>query len=120
MMADARSAGSRFDGRSVLRSAAVLVGVFILIGVPSALLLGHAFFEDWGFVVGPAAWVVGAVLAARSVGLGVGHAFLGSLAAIVPNAVAGALGLHWVGVALGVAVFACFCGWAAAARTDDR
>jgi len=98
------------DGAAALRSALVMLAAFVAIGVPSALLLGHAFFERWGVLVGPAAWVIGALLAARAVGLGTREAFLGSLAAIIPNVAAGLLGLHWAGVAAGVGLFALVLG----------
>ena len=93
-----------------------MLTVFLAVGGTSALLLPHSAFEDWGFLIGPAAWVLGALIAARVAGLGVREAVLGSLAAVVPNALGGILGLHWLGVVAGVAVFAAACGWFAARR----
>ncbi|MEI6447616.1 MAG: hypothetical protein WCO96_07020 [Actinomycetes bacterium] len=104
------------DIRAALRAAAAILVVFIVVGGTSALLLPHSAFEDWGVLIGPAAWIVGAIVAARAAGLGVREAVYGSLAAVVPNAIAGMVGLHWVGVAVGAAVFATVCGWFAARK----
>jgi hypothetical protein len=45
--------------RSVLWRAAVVqaAGVAIL-SVALALALPHSFFDDWGWLAGPAAWIV--------------------------------------------------------------
>jgi hypothetical protein len=34
---------------------------------------------------------------------------LAALLAVIPNAIAGAVGLHWAGVAIGVLVFSAWC-----------
>lgn len=104
------------DPKAAFRAAAAMLSVFLVVGGTSALLLPHSAFEDWGVLIGPGAWVVGALVAASAAGLGVREAVLGSLAAVVPNAIAGAAGLHWVGVAVGVAVFAGACGRFAAGK----
>jgi hypothetical protein len=101
---------SRFSTSTALKSLGVLLAVFAVIGGVSAALLPHSAFVDWGFLIGPGAWVVGALLSTKAVGLGVKDAFVGSLLAVIPNAIAGAAGLHWAGVAIGVLVFSAWCG----------
>ena len=101
---------SRFDTSSALKALAVLLAVFAVIGGISAALLPHSAFVDWGFLIGPGAWIVGALLSTRAVGLGVKDAVAGSLLAVIPNAIAGAAGQHWAGVAIGVLVFSAWCG----------
>ena len=100
----------RFDTAAALKSLAALLAVFAVIGGISAALLPHSAFVDWGFLIGPGAWVVGALVSTRVVGLGVKEAVVGSLLAVVPNAIAGSAGLHWAGVAIGVLVFSVWCG----------
>lgn len=104
------------DPKATFRAAAAILSVFLVVGGTSALLLPHSAFEDWGVLIGPMAWIVGALIAAKAAGLGVREALFGSLAAVVPNAIAGMVGLHWFGVAVGVAVFAIACGWFAARK----
>jgi len=101
---------NRFDTVAALKSLAALLAVFAVIGGTSAVLLPHSAFADWGIVIGPGAWIVGALVSARVAGLGVRAAVIGSLLAVIPNAIAGAVGLHWAGVAAGVLVFSAWCG----------
>ena len=109
---------SRFDPAAAGKSLAALLAVFAVVGGVSAALLPHSAFVDWGFLIGPGAWVVGALVSTRVVGLGVKEALVGSLLAVVPNAIAGAAGLHWAGVAVGVLVFSAWCG--REHRADDH
>ena len=84
----------------------------VAVGVLSALLgvaLGHAFFEDWGWLVGPAAWIACAWLTARVLRLPVPPALLGAVLAGIPSALAVLVDLHWEGAALAVLLFAVWC-----------
>ena len=84
----------------------------VAVGVLSALLgvaLGHAFFEDWGWLVGPAAWIACAWLTARALRLPLQPALLGAVLAGIPSALAVLVDLHWEGAALAVLLFAAWC-----------
>jgi hypothetical protein len=78
-----------------------------------ALVLPHSFFEDWGWLSGPLAWLACAALTARALGLDVRGVLLGAVAAGIPSAVAVLAGVHWLGVAIAIAAFAAWCGWLA-------
>ncbi len=84
----------------------------VAVGILSALLgvaLGHAFFEDWGWLIGPAAWIACASLTARVLRLPVPQALLGAILAGIPSALAVLVHLHWEGALLAVLLFAAWC-----------
>src|SRR4051795_13636002 len=98
--------------RSILWRAAaaqvLLVAVFSLL---LALILPHSFFEDWGWLTGPAAWLGCAALTAFALRLSVPGVLLGAVVAGIPSAIAVIAGVHWLGVAIAVAAFAAWCAW---------
>jgi hypothetical protein len=81
-----------------------------VLSVALALALPHSFFENWGWIAGPAAWVACAVLTARAVRLPVLRALAGAAVAGLPSVAAVLIGAHWLGAALAVGVFAAWCG----------
>ena len=87
-----------------------------VLSIALAAALPHSFFVDWGWVAGPAAWLVCAALVARVVGLPLAGALIGAALAGLPSVVAVVLGVHWLGAALAVVVWALWCGRLAAAR----
>jgi hypothetical protein len=93
-----------------------LVAVAVL-SVLFALALPHDFFVDWGWIVGPAAWMLCAALTARVLSLPLVPALIGAALAGLPSLLAVALGVHWAGAVLAVAIFAL---WCARLRTEDR
>ena len=94
----------------------VLVAV---LGVALGLSLSHDFFESWGWLAGPAAWLICAAVTALIVRLPIPISVLGAVVAGIPSAAATLTGIHWLGVAVGIALFALWCGWLAA-RGDRR
>jgi hypothetical protein len=78
-----------------------------------ALLLPHSFFEDWGWVTGPLAWLACAALTARALRLDVRDVLLGAVLAGVPSLIAVLAGVHWLGVVVAIGVFATWCAWLA-------
>jgi hypothetical protein len=104
--------------RSVGWRAALLQAFFVAaVAVLLAVALPQSFFEDWGWLAGPAAWaacglVVGAVLRLPARAVLVGAALAG-----VPMLLGVAVGVHWLGAPLGLAVFGVWCGRLAARRT---
>ncbi|HEX6668646.1 MAG TPA: hypothetical protein VF061_03755 [Gemmatimonadales bacterium] len=89
----------------------------IAVSLVLAALLPSSFFEDWGWLSGPAAWLACSGFTARVVGLPAGPVLLGALVAGIPSGIAVLAGVHWLGVALAVAVFALWCGTLAARHT---
>jgi hypothetical protein len=100
--------------RSVLWRAAVaqvlaVAGLSLLL----AVTLPHSFFDDWGWLTGPAAWLACAALTAWALNLDLRGVLLGAVLAGIPSAVAVLAGAHWLGVAIAVAAFAAWCAWLA-------
>ena len=99
------------DTSLALRAALIqAVGVLVL-AVALGLALPHSFFEDWGWVAGPARGCCarargGACCGCRScralVRRGAGRAYRARSATLA--------GLHWLGAALAIVLFALWCG----------
>jgi hypothetical protein len=111
MLAAARMAAM---DRSILwRAAAAQVLLVTAISLVLAVALPHSFFDDWGWVTGPAAWLGCAALTAWALHLSVRWVMLGAALAGIPSAVAVLAGVHWLGVAIAIAAFAGWCAWLA-------
>src|SRR5919198_412174 len=96
--------------RSVLwRAAAVQALSVAVLSVALAVALPHSFFEDWGWLAGPAAWLVCALITAAVVRLPAGRVVVGAALAGLPSVLAVVLGVHWLGAALAVVLFALWC-----------
>jgi hypothetical protein len=78
-----------------------------------AVTLPHSFFDDWGWVTGPLAWLVCAAVTARALKLDMRAVLLGAVLAGVPSAIGVIAGVHWLGVSIAVAAFAAWCAWLA-------
>ena len=100
--------------RSILwRAAAAQVLLVTLISLALAVTLPHSFFDSWGWLTGPAAWLGCAALTARALRLSVRGVLLGAVLAGIPSALAVVAGVHWLGVAVAIAAFAAWCAWLA-------
>jgi hypothetical protein len=100
---------SGFDLSTLWRAAAVqlvAVGVLFLI---LAILLPKSFFESWGWITGPVAWMGCAALTARVVRLPMGSTLLGALLAGIPDAICVVIGLHNIGDVIAIILFALWC-----------
>ncbi len=91
------------------RAAAVQLVSVAVLSLLLGLTLSHGFFEDWGKLVGPLAWLACASLTARVLALPLGPALLGAVLAGIPSALAVLIGAHWLGVALAIVIFALWC-----------
>jgi hypothetical protein len=106
----------RQNGRvEVDRSVALRAGLtqalaIAVVALALAAALPRSFFEDWGWLAGPAAWLGCAALTARVVALPLGPVMAGAALAGLPSLVAVAVGVHWLGVVLGLPLFALWCG----------
>ena len=98
--------------RALVATAAVIVAVALL-AAGSMLFLDHQDFVDWGFLIGPLAWVLACVAAARVAALSLLAGLAGAAIAGIPSALATLTGLHWLGIVVGVLAFA---GWSGSAR----
>ena len=84
--------------------------VAALSGVLIALPLSHDFFEDWGFLVGPFAWVTCSYITARVLSLPFGYVLFAALAGGVAGGIVTLVASHWPGVGAALLVFAASCG----------
>jgi hypothetical protein len=89
---------------AVVQSAAVAALSALL-----ALIFSHGFFESWGWLAGPLAWLACAWLSARVVGLPEAPVLVRALGAGVVSLLFVLIGLHWIGAIVAIAVFAAWC-----------
>ncbi len=86
---------------------AVVVGTLFLVLL--ALPLGDDFFEDFGFVVGPVAWIVCSLVTARVLSLPAGLVLFAALAGGVAGTLVGLVAGHGPGLGVALLVFAASC-----------
>ena len=104
------------DSQLALRAGLVQALCVAVLGLATGLTLSHEFFESWGWIVGPAAWMLAAAMTARVLQLPAKRTLLGAALAGIPSALATLAELHWLGAALAIVLFALWCG---GARTSD-
>ena len=106
----------RLFWRAALTQAAA---VAVLAGVLIALPLGDDFFDDYGVVAGPVAWILAAVATALVLRLPWSLALFAAVAGGVAGFLVDAAGAqHWVGVIVAIAVFGACCGGYETARRE--
>jgi hypothetical protein len=100
--------------RSVGWRAALLQALLVTaVAVVLALALSDTFFEDWGWLAGPAAWGLCALAAGVVLRLPLAWVVLGAALSGVPMLLGVAVGVHWLGAPLGLALFGAWCAWLA-------
>jgi hypothetical protein len=90
-----------------------LVVQAIVVAIPFAILgltLDEGFFEDWGWLAGPAVWLACATVSARILSLPLGYVLFSAVAGGVAGAIVFLLASHAAGMAAGLLVFAASCG----------
>jgi hypothetical protein len=103
--------------RSVAWRAALLQALLVAaVAVVLAVALPRSFFEDWGWLAGPAAWGGCALVAGAFLRLPLGMVLVGAALAGLPMLIGPLVGAHWVGAPIGLAVFGAWCGWLADRR----
>jgi len=91
------------------RAALVQALAVAALSIALAVALPHSFFEDWGWLAGPGAWILCALVTARVVRLPIGATLVGAALAGLPSILAVILGVHWLGAVLAIALFALWC-----------
>jgi hypothetical protein len=97
------------DSAIFWRVAVVQVATVAVLSLLLALVFSHGFFEDWGWLVGPLTWMACAWLTARVVGLPEPPVLIRAALSGIPSLLFVLLGLHWLGAAVAVAIFAAWC-----------
>jgi hypothetical protein len=98
------------DTSLLWRSALVQLVAVAVLSIVLAILLPHSFFDTWGWVTGPVAWMLCAALTARLLDLPLGPTLLGALLAGIPSVICVLIGAHTVGEVIAVVLFALWCG----------
>jgi hypothetical protein len=91
------------------RAALLQAASLAVVAVALALALPTSFFEDWGWIAGPAAWAACALLVARVLGLPPLGVLVGAALAGLPAILGVLTGQHWVGTVFGVPILALWC-----------
>jgi hypothetical protein len=94
---------------SFCRAAVVQLVAVAALSAVLALAFSDGFLNDWGWLVGPAAWLACAGLTAMMLRLPAPATLLGAALAGIPSALAVLLGMHWLGVAVALVIFAVWC-----------
>jgi hypothetical protein len=84
--------------------------VAVLFAVLLALPLGEDFFEDWGFIAGPIAWLACAIVTARVLPLPLAYALFSAVAGGAAGVIVLLAASHLAGMAAALLVFAASCG----------
>ena len=98
------------DGSVAIRAAVIQGASVAAISIALAAALPESFFEEWGWLAGPTAWMVCALLTASVLALPRGRALLGAALAGLPSVLAVIAGVHWLGAVIAIALFAVWCG----------
>ncbi len=91
------------------RAAAVQGLSVAVLSVALAVALPHSFFEDWGWIAGPVAWLLCALVTAAAARLPSGRVLVGAALAGLPSVLAVVIGVHWLGAAVAIVLFALWC-----------
>ena len=100
----------QIDSSLALRAALVQAALVAALAIVLALALPHSFFEDWGFLAGPGAWIACAAATASILRLAIVPALAGAALAGIPSGLATVVGAHWAGAVVAVGVFGLWCG----------
>jgi predicted membrane-bound spermidine synthase len=91
------------------RVAVVQLVAVALVSILLAVVFSHGFFVEWGWLTGPAAWLLCACLTAVVVGLELPLTVLRAVIAGLVSLLAVLIGLHWLGALVAVFLFAYLC-----------
>jgi hypothetical protein len=91
------------------RVALVQLVAVALLSVLLAIVFSHGFFESWGWLAGPAAWLACSWATARVVGLDPAPTLARAAVAGIVSFLFVLIGLHWLGALVAVGLFAYLC-----------
>jgi hypothetical protein len=99
----------KLDTPTLWRAALLQLLAVAVLSLLLGLTLPHDFFVDWGWIAGPASWMLCAAFTARMLSLPLIPTLTGAVLAGLPSLVAVVLALHWAGAVLAVGLFALWC-----------
>ena len=97
------------DTRTFWKALLVQGLALAVLGAILGLLLSDDFFEDYGWISGPVAFLACSLLTARILALPLSIALFSALAGGVAGAIVFLITSHWPGVVAGLLVFAASC-----------
>jgi hypothetical protein len=97
------------DLQTLWRAALLQLVAVAVLSIILAAALSHDFFVDWGWIAGPAAWMLCAAFTARVLALPLIPTLIGAVLAGLPSLLAVLVGVHWAGAVLAVGLFALWC-----------
>jgi hypothetical protein len=107
--------------RAVAWRAALLQALLVVaVAVALAAALPRSFFEDWGWLAGPGAWALCALVCAAVLRLPALMVLVGAALSGLPSLATVLAGVHWAGTPLALILFGLWCGWLAARTSRDR
>src|SRR5690349_12524656 len=93
------------DRRLAIRAALTQAAGVAVLSIALALALPHSFFDDYGWIAGPGAWALCALVTAHLLGFAKPWTLLGAAVAGLPSLVGVLLGAHWLGALVAIGVF---------------
>jgi hypothetical protein len=99
----------RVDTAILWRVAVVQLLAVAVLSLALGLVLPHSFFDDWGWLTGPGAWILCAWFTASVVGLPPEPVLIRAVLAGIPSVLFVIVGLHWLGAIVAVGLFAAWC-----------
>ena len=97
------------DTAILWRVAVVQALAVLVLSLALAIVFSHGFFEDWGWLVGPLAWLGCARFTAWVVGLAPAPVMVRALLAGIASLLFVLVGLHWLGAVVAIGIFAAWC-----------
>ena len=108
------------DRARAVKAALTQAAAVAVLSIALAIALPHSFFEDYGWIAGPAAWGLCALVTARVLNMPPGWTLLGAAVAGLPSLIGVALGAHWLGAAIAIVLFGVWCGFSRTTRGPSR
>jgi hypothetical protein len=97
------------DVSTLWRAALLQLAAVAVLSIALAIALPRDFFVDWGWIAGPASWMLCAAFTARVLSLPLVPTLTGAVLAGLPSLIAVLFALHWAGAILAVGLFAVWC-----------
>jgi len=85
----------------------------VVVAIPFAILglaLSENFFEDWGWLVGPAVWLACSLITARILDIPRAYVLFSAVAGGVAGLIVMLVTTHWAAMIAALLVFAASCG----------
>lgn len=99
------------NASTAIKAGLVQLALVAVLAILLAVLLPKSFFEDWGWISGPAALLLCAYGTSRLLGLPPLRTMAGVILAGIPALIAVVIGVHWLGTLIAVIGFAIWCGY---------